>query len=60
MRNVYERRAEAPSLPDTVNYLLPFHMLAAGPIQAYGEFTQRSVLPAQTPVAALRACERIA
>jgi len=40
MRSVYEKRHPPPDLPSTVNYLLPFHMLAAGPIQAYEDFTQ--------------------
>src|SRR5262249_12038953 len=32
-------------LPSTINYLLPFHMLAAGPIQAYDDFAQQPALP---------------
>jgi D-alanyl-lipoteichoic acid acyltransferase DltB (MBOAT superfamily) len=38
MRAVWEGRAMPPSLLDFVNYLLPFHMLAAGPIAKYEEF----------------------
>ena len=61
LRTVYERRAEPPSLPDTVNYLLPFHMLAAGPVQPYCDFARHSVpTPALSPIQALQAVERIA
>jgi D-alanyl-lipoteichoic acid acyltransferase DltB (MBOAT superfamily) len=57
---VWESR-QAPGLPATVNYLLPFHMLAAGPIQAYNEFVdQPSIGPKLSISGALTACERIA
>lgn len=61
LRNVYERSSDPPSLPDTINYLFPFHMLAAGPIQAYSDFVPLS-LPtfSLAPVQTLRAVERIA
>ncbi len=50
----------APDLAATINYLLPFHMLAAGPIQSYDEFTAQPPVPAPlTRWAALRAIERI-
>lgn len=42
-RAVYEQRHAAPDLPSTINYLLPFHMLAAGPIQAYDDYARQSV-----------------
>lgn len=48
-------------IADTVNYLIPFHMLAAGPIMSFAEFRQH-----MTPKAtlnreeALQAIERIA
>src|SRR5262249_50863207 len=59
-RAVWEGR-QAPDLPGTVNYLLPFHMLAAGPIQAYNEFVdQPAIAPALTISEALAAAERIA
>ena len=58
---VHEGRSAPPSLPDTINYLLPFHMLAAGPIQAYSNFVEQSgPKPSLTSVQALRAIERIA
>jgi D-alanyl-lipoteichoic acid acyltransferase DltB (MBOAT superfamily) len=38
LRAVFEGRHEAPDFVSMVNYLLPFHMLAAGPIQAYDDF----------------------
>jgi D-alanyl-lipoteichoic acid acyltransferase DltB (MBOAT superfamily) len=50
-----------PSLPATINYLLPFHMLAAGPIQSYEEFATQSGVPAPLSAArALGAMERVA
>ena len=42
LRAVFERRHPAPDFASTVNYLLPFHMLAAGPIQAYEDFVQHA------------------
>ncbi len=61
LRAVCERRHSAPSLPATINYLLPFHSLAAGPIQAYDEFVaQPPVAPAPTSAVALEAVDRIA
>lgn len=48
-------------LADTVNYLMPFHMLAAGPVMAYSDF-KRQPMPAAAldREAALQALERIA
>jgi D-alanyl-lipoteichoic acid acyltransferase DltB (MBOAT superfamily) len=43
-RYVYEQR-ECPPPVATLNYLLPFHMLAAGPIQSYAEFRQQPDVP---------------
>ena len=40
-RAVWERRLRVPTLVDTINFLLPFHMLAAGPIQSYEDFVQQ-------------------
>jgi alginate O-acetyltransferase complex protein AlgI len=37
-RAMWERRNPPPDPLDLINYLLPFHMLAAGPIQAWDEF----------------------
>ncbi len=60
LRAVCERRHPAPSLPATINYLLPFHSLAAGPIQAYDDFVaQPGVPPSPTTAVALVAVERI-
>jgi alginate O-acetyltransferase complex protein AlgI len=42
-RAVLERRHPAPDLASTINYLLPFHMLAAGPIQSYDDYVRQSV-----------------
>lgn len=40
-RAMWERRLRIPTLVDTINYLLPFHMLAAGPIQSYADFVDQ-------------------
>jgi D-alanyl-lipoteichoic acid acyltransferase DltB (MBOAT superfamily) len=59
-RAVAEGRHRAPSLTSLIDYLLPFHMLAAGPIQSYDEFAaQADSPPALGPAAALRSIERI-
>src|SRR5258706_1586911 len=42
LRAVFERRHHAPDFVSTVNYLLPFHMLAAGPIQSYDDFVSHA------------------
>ncbi|HVA50696.1 MAG TPA: MBOAT family O-acyltransferase [Pirellulales bacterium] len=61
LRLTHEGRHPAPDLPSTVNYLLPFHMLAAGPIQGYADFVaQPAVPPPLTASDALRGVERIA
>ncbi len=61
LRAMFEQRHEAPDLVGTINYLLPFHMLAAGPIQAYDEFaTQPSEAAPLTRIVVLEALERIA
>jgi D-alanyl-lipoteichoic acid acyltransferase DltB (MBOAT superfamily) len=61
-RAMYERQFEAPNLLETFNFLLPFHMLAAGPIQAYEDFVAQRDKPAAalTPSVALEGIERIA
>jgi D-alanyl-lipoteichoic acid acyltransferase DltB (MBOAT superfamily) len=60
-RAVGERRHPAPSLTALIDYLLPFHMLSAGPIQSYDEFVgQPDTPPALGPARTLRAFERIA
>lgn len=40
-RGIQEGRHAPPNPSDFINYLLPFHMLAAGPIQAYDEFVSQ-------------------
>jgi len=61
IRAVLERRHPAPDLPSTINYLIPFHMLAAGPIQSYDEFCGQPPVPkALTHRDVLSASERIA
>jgi alginate O-acetyltransferase complex protein AlgI len=61
VRAVREGRHEPPGFASTVNYLLPFHMLIAGPIQSYDEFVaQPGVPPPLKPVEALDAVDRIA
>ncbi len=60
LRAVWERRHPAPDLPALVNYLLPFHMLAAGPIQAYDDFARQAAVPEPaTPRQLLKGVERI-
>jgi D-alanyl-lipoteichoic acid acyltransferase DltB (MBOAT superfamily) len=60
-RSVFEGRSAPPDVPSTINYLIPFHMLAAGPIQAYDEFaTQPAIRPPLGAVESLEAFERIA
>jgi D-alanyl-lipoteichoic acid acyltransferase DltB (MBOAT superfamily) len=59
-RAVAEKRHEPPSPLSIINYLIPFHMLAAGPIQAYDEFTAQPKSPAPLSVReSLKAFERI-
>lgn len=60
-RAVAERRHRAPDITALIDYLLPFHMLGAGPIQSYDDFaTQPETPTAPGPAASLRAVERIA
>jgi len=60
-RAVSEQRYPPPDFLDVINYLLPFHMLAAGPIQTYDEYRGQPALPAALgPRGALEALERIA
>ena len=58
---VHEKRQPAPGIIDTVNYLIPFHMLAMGPIQSYDDFAkEKDVI--DEPLSfddALQAVERI-
>ena len=60
-RAMYEQRYDAPSLTATINYLLPFHMLPAGPIQSYDEFVNQPGEPRPlTTATTLAATQRIA
>lgn len=60
-RVVYEGGRPPPDLASTVNYLVPFHMLAAGPIQSYEDFIDQPAVPQPVKaVEALEAVERIA
>jgi D-alanyl-lipoteichoic acid acyltransferase DltB (MBOAT superfamily) len=59
-RATWERRTPPPDLLDLVNYLLPFHMLAAGPIQAWDDFVAQPRIPAKlTTAQALSMIDRI-
>lgn len=59
-RAVAEGRHRPPDLGSLTAYLLPFHMLAAGPIQGYDDFVaEPDTPPAPGPAAALRSVERI-
>jgi D-alanyl-lipoteichoic acid acyltransferase DltB (MBOAT superfamily) len=60
-RLVHEGRLPPPDFPSTINYLLPFHMLAAGPIQSYEEFAAQPGVPdPPTWLEATEGFERIA
>lgn len=60
-RAVYEGRQKAPGVCECVNYLVPFHMLAAGPIQSYDDFCRQPPVPAApTSEDVLQGVERIA
>jgi len=60
LRAVSEGRHRAPNLASTINYLVPFHMLAAGPIQSFEEFaSQPEKTPPVTLLQALSYTERI-
>lgn len=60
-RDVAEGRQPPPGVPALINYLLPFHMLAAGPIQSYEDFAaQKGVPDALDAAGALSAIELIA
>ncbi len=60
-RAVKDGRHGPPDLPSTINYLLPFHMIAAGPIQSYDDFVgQPGVPPPLNASRSLMALERIA
>ncbi len=51
IRAVQEGRHRPPDLASTLNYLLPFHMLAAGPIQSYDQFVAQPGVPPPLTIA---------
>ena len=54
-------RHACPDFASMVNYVVPFHMLAAGPIQAYDEFVSQPAVPPPSSFGqSLKAIERIA
>lgn len=60
-RHVFEGGAAPERFSSAVNYLVPFHMLAAGPIQSYTEFVKsETTLPVSTFEGSVTALERIA
>lgn len=44
-RAVWEQRQPAPGPADLINYLLPFHMIAAGPIESYDAYASEPEVP---------------
>lgn len=59
-RAVWEERHPCPGIVELINYLLPFHMIAAGPIQPYDEFrAQPAVPPPPTVEDVLSGMERL-
>ena len=59
LRAIQEERHSPPTLLCAINYLMPFHMLAAGPIQAYDDFANQPIAPPLSRRGALAAIERI-
>src|SRR5579884_3499480 len=60
-RALQDGRGPPPGPAELVNYLVPFHMLAAGPIQAYDDFARQPGVP--TPLTTretLDAAQRVA
>lgn len=61
VRAIWEERHLPPDLPSFINYIVPFHMLAAGPIQAYDEFVVNADrIEKPSPRTVLAGAERIA
>lgn len=61
LRGSVEGLTQDLALVDTINYLIPFHMLAAGPVLSFADFKrQRSPRASLSPSEALEAFERIA
>lgn len=60
LRAVAEERRPAPTLISMISYLVPFHMLAAGPIQSYDDYCEQPPIAPRLDVrAALGAIDRI-
>jgi D-alanyl-lipoteichoic acid acyltransferase DltB (MBOAT superfamily) len=61
IRAIWEKRYPPPDLPSLINYIVPFHMLAAGPIQSYDEFVSSTDhIEKPSPAIVLAGAERIA
>lgn len=61
VRAVSENRHAPPDPLSLINYLLPFHMLAAGPIQSFEEFARQPPVPkAPDRLGVFQATERLA
>lgn len=59
LRHVVESK-RAPDLLEHINFLVPFHMLTAGPIQSYAEFLKQPSVPEPLDVdGVLWAIERV-
>ena len=59
-RVIKDGRCIAPDFLSTINYLVPFHMLAAGPIQSFEEFASQPAIPEPLGLGrSLAAVERI-
>jgi D-alanyl-lipoteichoic acid acyltransferase DltB (MBOAT superfamily) len=60
IRAVFEKRYSPPSPIECINYLIPFHMLGAGPIQSYDDFINHPISkPPSTLNDTLEGFERI-
>ncbi len=60
-RSVHGGLHPPPTLTGLINYLLPFHMLAAGPIQSYDDYVRQPAVPPPPDTrAVLEAADRIA
>src|SRR3954452_4749638 len=60
-RSLQDGRYDPPRATEMVNYLVPFHMLAAGPIQAYDDFARQPGVPETlTTRETLDAAQRVA
>lgn len=60
LRAVSQKQHPAPHIAEMINYLIPFHMLPAGPIQSYQDFRAAPSVPAALSMrSALEGTERI-